>query len=519
MSEQLTPMRIVVDPKRLGYLVALGTALVAVLLIYQDNIAQMADVWWRSGTFAHGMLIPPLSLWLIYQRRAEMVTVGWETDARALIVLALIGTGWAVAHVAGVLVVEQFAVVAALVGFVWMMLGPSAVSVIAFPLGFLFLAVPAGEMLTPHLVDATAYFTVAAIRLTGIPIYVEGNLFWLPTGTWRVETSCSGLRYLIAIICIALLFGYLNYHSIRRRVAFLLLAIGFALVGNWLRAFMIVMIGHLSNSKYGAGLDHVVYGWVLFGVVVFILIMIGVRWQEPEPAADGADVTAAGSASPVDSLGRVAVIGLLGFALVAGWPMYLAATKVAAGHAAWTPLTAPPAPTGWTRTERGQALQWEPDFHGQAQLLHAEYHSGGQRLGVFVAYYPHQHVDSELFNATNTLLYEGDEQWAELRLGRSVLSAGGRSIAVERSRIQSKHEDLLVWHWRWMDGRELLNPVLAKLYEAAQIMLVGRAQGAGIFIYVRRSNDILTVDEHERRIAGFVDHVVRHLDRQLVAVR
>ncbi|TNY03004.1 archaeosortase/exosortase family protein, partial [Escherichia coli] len=68
---------------------------------------------------------------------------------------------------------------------------------IAFPLGFLFFAVPFGDFLTPWLMERTADFTVVALRASGIPVFREGLEFIIPSGSWSVVQACSGIRYLM----------------------------------------------------------------------------------------------------------------------------------------------------------------------------------------------------------------------------------------------------------------------------------------------------------------------------------
>ena len=89
---------------------------------------------------------------------------------------------------------------------------------IAFPLGFLFFAVPIGEFLVPTMIDYTADFTVAALRLTGIPVYREGNDFVIPSGNWSVVDACSGVRYLIASVMVGHLVRLLEL-PVRRTAA------------------------------------------------------------------------------------------------------------------------------------------------------------------------------------------------------------------------------------------------------------------------------------------------------------
>jgi exosortase/archaeosortase family protein len=139
---------------------------------------------------------------------------------------------------------------------------------LTFPLLFLFFAVPVGEFMVPPMMEWTADFTVKALQLTGIPVYREGLQFVIPSGNWSVVEACSGVRYLIASFMVGTLFAYLNYRSSKRRVIFMLVSLAVPIVANWLRAYLIVMVGHLSDNKLAAGVDHLVYGWVFFGVVI-----------------------------------------------------------------------------------------------------------------------------------------------------------------------------------------------------------------------------------------------------------
>ena len=143
---------------------------------------------------------------------------------------------------------------------------------------------PLGEVLVPTLMDWTATFTVAALRASGVPVYQEGNFLVIPSGMWSIVEACSGLRYLIASLMVGCLYAYLSYRSPGRRVAFIAASLVLPIFANWLRAYMIVMLGHLSNNRLAVGVDHLIYGWIFFGLVMVLLLWIGSRWREDDPA-------------------------------------------------------------------------------------------------------------------------------------------------------------------------------------------------------------------------------------------
>ena len=127
---------------------------------------------------------------------------------------------WLLGELGTVNALSQFSFVAMLVLAVPAVIGTRAARRIAFPLAFLFFAVPAGEFVMPQLMEWTADITVTALRLTGIPVFREGQNFVIPTGSWSVVEACSGVRYLIASLVIGTLYAYLTYRSTSRRLVF-----------------------------------------------------------------------------------------------------------------------------------------------------------------------------------------------------------------------------------------------------------------------------------------------------------
>jgi len=205
-----------------------GAVTIGVLLmlfgVFWPTFYSMVEVWDRSETFTHGYLIFPISAWLLWRMRDELAQIQPRPDLRGLILLAVAGAGWLLADAGSVNVVAQYAFIAMLIAVVWTLLGWAFAWRAFFPLMFLFFAVPVGEALIPHLVQFTADFTVAALQLTGIPVYREGNHFSLVSGDWSVIEECSGIRYLIASITLGALYAYLTYRSWKRRLLFTIAA-------------------------------------------------------------------------------------------------------------------------------------------------------------------------------------------------------------------------------------------------------------------------------------------------------
>ena len=177
------------------WLIALLAALEFWILVwYGPTVAGMVEIWWRSETFAHGMVVYPISLWLIWRKRRSLQPLVPVSSIWVAVPLAAAGFAWLVGDLGGVQAARHFSLVAMIALATWLMLGTRVAYAIAFPIAFTFLAVPIGDFLLPILIEHTADFTVGALRLSGIPVYREGNNFVVPTGSWSVVDACSSRR-------------------------------------------------------------------------------------------------------------------------------------------------------------------------------------------------------------------------------------------------------------------------------------------------------------------------------------
>lgn len=459
-------------------LAALAFALALIAACFWNTLAGMVDIWARSGTFTHAFLVAPISLWLIWRLRHALAVFTPAPAPWLALPLLLTGLLWLLGAVVAVNVVTQFAVVGMIVLCVPLLLGLPLARAIAFPLLFLFFAVPFGEFIMPRLMQWTADITVVFVRLSGVPVYQEGLQFIIPSGRWSVVEACSGIRYLIASICVGVLFAYLNYTSWQRRLLFVIAAALVPLLANWLRAYGIVMLGHLSGNKLATGVDHLVYGWVFFGIVMTLLFMIGMRWQQPERLPSFAPTR------PHRTGGLAAAIALLVAALliprVGLWlierdntrPAPELQTSALRDIGAWTG-----AATGFST--------WRPAFSNPAATWQRSYTSGADQAAIYVAYFRNQSEQRKLVSSENRLARSDDEFWAVVENGR--LEADGlpvRSASLRGGNVSSGGEQRLrVWQWYWVDGTLTASDIKAKLL-TLKSRLSGRGDdGAIILLY------------------------------------
>lgn len=470
-------------------LVSLAVALVAILLLYRQTAIGMVTIWYKSETFAHGFVVLPIVLWLIWRKRGELARIPPRPSPWLLVILAALALMWLLGDLVAVNSVTQLALVAMLVVAVPTVLGIPVATAIAFPLAFAFFAVPVGEFVMPQLMEWTADFTVLALRASGIPVYREGLNFVIPSGNWSVVEACSGVRYLIASLTVGTLFAYLTFQTTRRRVAFMLVALVVPVVANWLRAYMIVMLGHLSGNKIAVGADHLIYGWVFFGVVILLMFFIGSRWTEAEPSTG---VPSQGG-SPVTvvpyELGRqwVAVLGL---AFMIGWPIGVKqALEPSAASAAPTLTVGEPLSPTWQHADAA-SLGYAPHYESPSNELNLAYGNDFYRVGMYLAYYRDQDYARKLVSSNNQLVISTDSQWSKVDQGSRRAVMDGSAVTFRRIDLRrlpgaapSAPDRLRVWQVYWINGKWTSNDYLAKAYSAVYQLLGRGDDSAALVIY------------------------------------
>jgi exosortase A len=448
-------------------LTALSPALGAIAVAYFDTFRSMVAIWSRSDTYVHGYFILPISLYLVWIRRESLRALSPRADALALVPLFLAGLGWLAARLAGVLVAEQYFAVATIPLMVWAVLGPLVSRSILFPLGYLLLAVPVGEALIPYMIDYTAAFAVAALRFTGVPVLQEGNLLTLPNSQWSVVEACSGLRYLIACVTIGLLYAYLTYRSWWRRAAFIALSFAVPIVANWVRAYLIIYLGYASDMRLAVGIDHLIYGWIFYAVVMCLLLWVGSLFSDgtaPE-ASNGTAELVAGKPVPPRATALVAAGAVLAVASGPIWANVVDSVPVVPSVASFA---FPDSMTGWARS--GAPLDWEPPYVGASFSGGAVYQSGHERVALHVGLYPDQRQGEELVSSKNAI--EPSQRGGHRAWGPGV----------EEWVVSGPRGKLLVWRFYWISGRSTPSPVVAKLMEAGERLRLRQPFAAGVTV-------------------------------------
>lgn len=365
------------------HLLILGAMSGLLLLLCGADALAIVDIWSRTGAFHHCFLIPVIIAWLVWQRRFVLLRLTPEYAGAGVVLTGLGALLWLAGAAGYVALFRQAGLVIAGQGLVVALLGIPVARALAFPLTFALFLIPVGSEFEPILQLVTADIAVFLLRLVGTPAVLEGVFIETPAGLFRVAEACSGTAFLLAMAAYALLVAATCFDGWRRRTLFVAVATLAALLTNGIRAFAIMEIANRTSIHNPVVQDHVLYGWLLFALVLGLLMAGASRWFDRDPDAPTVDArTLQGIGRGIEGERTVITALLIILALPRLW---LFATAPAEGHVSPPPV-APPV-SGWQVLPGNFATEWHPHFDGATWIGQWRYvrHHGRNDATVDVA--------------------------------------------------------------------------------------------------------------------------------------
>jgi exosortase A len=482
---------------RIGYnwsaALTVGSCLLLLLMFRQTTI-EMVRAWYDSRTYSHCFLILPLFVFLVWMRREHLARIGTEPNLWALPVITILGFLWLLGNLGEARVMEEFALVGILVAAVWALLGRAKARVLAFPLAFLFFAVPFGQSLIGPLRDFTASFAVHALTLSNVPAVLEGRTISLPTATWNVAEACSGIRYLFSSLVVGTIYASLAYRSRTRQALFLVASFVIPILANGVRAYGIIALAHITNNRVAIDVDHIIYGGLFFLLVQGVLLLVGLRWQDKPDSGMGVPqqriLRREAQAKTRETAGRMLVLsitilafsGILQLCADRLWQRADLASEAldlnVSVRSPWQPAA--------TRD-----TSWMPHLQGADKELRQAYRSGPFQVDLYSVMYSGR-SGMELIGGYNR--FANPKKWVLTREGLAHAAADGWDFTVQRSLIESSTSSRSVWNWYWVGGEYTDSPTRVKLLQA-KARLFGQSAVAVIIMLGIENQEGAVADE------------------------
>lgn len=439
------------------------------------GIAGLWPKWWNSMTYSHGLLVAPLCVWLLWKQKPLIQQATIQPAMWALVPLAAALFVWTLSYAANVEIGVQVLFPAVMLLAIFAMAGYQVAIVAAFPIGFLYFAIPVWDLVNETLRFATVAAVEVVLPIISVPAFITGSVVQIPSGSFEIAGGCSGLHFFIVSLALGALYGFQFYRRLTSRAQLLLIAASMALVMNWLRVTIIIIAGHLSDMQsYLLQVDHYYFGWVLFGLMLVPLFIIAQiieqreRWQEPDAVDDSRE--AFKEAADVPATGLIAVVMLVLLpALVWG--------RLSGREEIQFDLRLPPI-AGWQGPVVSTGRTWEPDFSGTSGEAQASYQKGEARIDLYVNWYLNQTQGRELISSANSIPGTSMVMRDPGRIRLSETNHGYVPQIREIIIVSAGSVRRLVWYWYVVGERTTTSPVSVKLWQGLQV-LTGR-DGAGL---------------------------------------
>jgi exosortase len=265
-----------IGSRRAAVIGAVATSLAAAA-IFAPVLYYMFLHWGQVADYSHGYLIAPLSAYFIWERRKVLARTPIEPSWYGVIPLALGALALAIGRLGVELMSMRVSFVLTLIGLQMLLLGLPMIRVLAFPLCFLFLMVP----LPQSLVNIVAFplqliaadLAVDTLHLFGMPVLREGNILILPNYRLFVHEACSGLRSLVALGTLGVLFAYFFRKSWFERILLVASTIPIAILVNSMRVALTGVLTYVWGHEMAEGAIHQTEGFFTFGMA-FALLML-----------------------------------------------------------------------------------------------------------------------------------------------------------------------------------------------------------------------------------------------------
>ncbi|NOS79746.1 MAG: VPLPA-CTERM-specific exosortase XrtD [Nitrospira sp.] len=475
----------------LGFSAVLAT--VSLGYLYFDSLVFLFNHWIGSDDYSHGMFVPLISLFLIWQSRHRIAAAGITGSWWGM---AIVVTGLLlhlVGELATLYVLQHLSLWIVLVGLVIGAIGLKASRAIIFPLGYLLTSIPLPTFLYAGLSSQLQLWSsalgVGCLQLVGVTAFREGNVIDLGPVQLQVVEACSGIRYLLPLTSLALLCAYLFKDRMWKRVILVLSSIPISILVNGFRIGMIGVLVEWYGQGASEGFAHLFEGWVLFMASLGLLILemwflarIGSNgqtvslqnrftWLDPSPASFSAS-TSASTSLPSAYLFSVALL------IPVAWASSFLGQRIEVPPDRALFVDFPMHIEGWTGTSLSLEQQYIDALRFDDYVL-AEYrHDGSQPVTFYSAYYRSQRKGQSAHSPQSCLPGGGWEISSIKNFDFAPVSGMARQLHANRAVIEKGNQKQIVLYWFKQRERILTSEYLVKFYLFWDALLRARTDGA-----------------------------------------
>jgi len=486
-------------------LLRLAMILIGFSFCYYAVFIELSRQWSATSTYSFGYIVPLVSLYLIWEKRARLAQLAISPAlVPGFLLLGFSMLLFLMGKFGGVLLLQEISILITLPAVLLIVFGEKATKALAFPLSYLIFMLPAWDFPIEKVQHPFQLLSARVggwlLPVFGVPAYQHGIYIDIPNLSIEVSKACSGVNFLISILAIGIPVAALHFDSWWKRSLLLLVSVLVAISGNGLRAALICFFYYkgYSTNLYGPG--HMFYGYFV-SVLGLLVLFMGV-YLFGKPTDSGMVVAETGNAGARAGAYRHDI----------RWAWVVATTLLffAAGFAAnnRTPRPTPlkydlrdfPNTIGdYAGMDRSPVLEGLAGNGADAELSRAYTDGRNGNYQLYVGYYAFQEQKKKVTNYRTRGLFRNSKTY----LLPTSLSAEGK---INGFVADIKGGKRLVLYWYDVDGNIVLNPYSVILRTAVSGMVRNRTNSAIVAITTDYDPDS-DVPSQIRRHSGFVKEV------------
>ena len=248
------------------------------LWLYGPTLTHLVAQWWHDPNFSHGFFVPLLSAFVIWQERGRLMQLplqpSWSGFGITVVALLILVVG----QMGAELFLARVSFLLLLAGLIVLFLGWHFLRALLFPLAFLVLMIPIPSIvfnqITFPLQLLASRVAAGVLPLLGVPVLREGNVIVLPSMPLEVADACSGIRSLMSLGTLAIIYGYLMDQRIAVRIVLALASVPIAVAANSLRIIGTGLLVQYWDPEKAEGFFHAGWGWIIFVISLAALYLL-----------------------------------------------------------------------------------------------------------------------------------------------------------------------------------------------------------------------------------------------------
>ncbi len=260
-------------------IIRLGIIAASLTLLYFRVGKGLISDWIHLPDFSHGFLVPVVSFYFVYERRKQLSTLSpsgkWAGLGLIILGILLLFLG----NLAAEYFTMRFSILVVLGGIILFLLGKEFYKTLLFPLALLIFMIPIPSILMDQITFPMQLFAskVAAksLHLVGIPVLREGNIIQLANTSLEVAEACSGIRSLISLLALSVVFAYFSQKETWKRIVLVLSTFPIAIIANAARVAGTGIMAHYYGDSVAQSFFHGFSSWVVFVVAFICLFGVG----------------------------------------------------------------------------------------------------------------------------------------------------------------------------------------------------------------------------------------------------